>query len=197
MFEFSFLFLVLLSVFEGHSYYSSMVLHPKSVAGNDIPIGLLEVAWQSSELLTEMTKIMIEESLGYHARVDSRIGANGASPIYALAGCVDFDNSTVAYKQCLTWAAEAFSRSGTCRYSDGRYAKKRLQPARCGQSDTLIHVSVDSWVGSYASAQANFEKANPTIAAVDLGLLASEAPTRPNTSVSRDQSVLSRLVDFL
>ena len=55
-----------------------------------------------------------------------------------------------------------------------------LLPVRCGQSDTLIHVSVDSWVGSYASAQAQFEKDNPTIAAVDLGLLACEVPTRPD-----------------
>ena len=35
--------------------------------------------------------------------------------------------------------------------------------------ETAIHVSVDSWVGSYASAQNQFEKDFPTIAATDLG----------------------------
>ena len=107
------------------SFKCCLAIHPsfltQSVEGNDISIGLLECAWQSSTLLTEMTKIMIEESLGYHARVDSRIGANGASPIYALAGCVDFDDSTS--KQCLIRAAEAFSRSCTCRYSGWRCVK--------------------------------------------------------------------------
>ena len=32
-------------------------------------------------------------------------------------------------------------------------------------------MSVDSWVGSYASAQNQFEKDFPTIAAMDLGIL--------------------------
>ena len=30
---------------------------------------------------------------GYHAMVWPTIGKNGASPIYALAGCVDFDDN--------------------------------------------------------------------------------------------------------
>ena len=68
--------------------------------GNNLPIGLLEVAWQSSELLTEMTSILIREALGYHTETNSNIGANGASPIYALAGCLDFDNSNIADKRC-------------------------------------------------------------------------------------------------
>ena len=68
--------------------------------GNDLPIGMLIGAWQSSELLTEMASILIQEALGYHTIKDPRIGANGASPIYALAGCVDFDNSSLSEKRC-------------------------------------------------------------------------------------------------
>ena len=64
-----------------------------------------------------------------------------------------------------------------------RVQSTALLPVRCGQSDTLIHVSVDSWVGSYASAQAQFEKDSPTIAAVDLGPSACELSTRPDRSV--------------
>ena len=70
------------------------------VPGSDLPIGMLLCAWQSSELLTEMTSILIQEALGYHTIKDPKIGANGASPIYALAGCVDFDNSSVSDKRC-------------------------------------------------------------------------------------------------
>ena len=33
------------------------------------------------------------ELQGYHAHIDSVIGASGASPIYALAGCTDFDDA--------------------------------------------------------------------------------------------------------
>ena len=70
------------------------------VPGNDLPIGMLICGWQSSELLTEMTSILIQEALGYHTIKDPRIGASGASPIYALAGCVNFDNSSISGKRC-------------------------------------------------------------------------------------------------
>ena len=47
-----------------------------------------------------MTSILIREALGYHTETNSNIGANGASPIYALAGCIDFDNSSISDKRC-------------------------------------------------------------------------------------------------
>lgn len=56
-----------------------------------------------------MTSILIREALGYHTVTDSKIGANGASPIYALAGCIDFDDASIAQKRCgETEASSAF-----------------------------------------------------------------------------------------
>ncbi|CAK9062706.1 unnamed protein product [Durusdinium trenchii] len=105
-------------------------------ASNNIPIQALECAWASSALLNELTVMLIREVLGFHADIAPQVGASGASPIYALAGCVDFDHAT---------------------------------EKNCGSQETQIHVSVDSWVGSYASAQNNFAKEYPRIAAEDLG----------------------------
>ncbi|CAK9039583.1 Ephrin_rec_like domain-containing protein [Durusdinium trenchii] len=62
-------------------------------SGNDIPIGVIECGWASSTFLNNMALMMIQEVLGFHAVIDPRVGASGASPIYALAGCVDFDNA--------------------------------------------------------------------------------------------------------
>lgn len=107
-------------------------------AGIDIPIGIFESNWASSWLLNKLTEMLVQEVMGYHAKVDPRMGANGASCFYALPGCMDFDNKIVAEKQC-------------------------------GINETTLHISVDSWVGSYASAMDQFNKEFPRIASVDLG----------------------------
>ena len=94
------------------------------------------MAWASSTLLAEMTAVMIREVLGFHAHVDPTVGGNGASPVFALAGCTDFNDKV---------------------------------NRKCGTQETTIHVSVDSWIGSYASTQNQFAKEYPRLAAEDLG----------------------------
>ena len=89
-------------------------------AGMDMPIGFLVCAWQSSEFLTLLTSMLTEEVFGFHTRHHPVVGGNGAAPIYALAGCTDFNNVT---------------------------------DRGCHGDETQVHVSVDSWVGSYASAR--------------------------------------------
>ena len=79
---------------------------------------------------------MIREVLGFHAEVDPTVGGNGASPVFALAGCTDFNDKV---------------------------------NRRCGAQETTIHVSVDSWIGSYASTESQFAKEYPRLAAEDLG----------------------------
>ena len=101
-----------------------------------MPISFLECAWQSSELLTTLTLMLTEEVLGFHTRVHPVRGGNGASPIYALAGCTDFNNAN---------------------------------DRGCHGNETQIHVSMDSWVGSYAASREKFNRENPRIASVDLG----------------------------
>ena len=39
----------------------------------------------------------------------------------------------------------------------------------CHGYETKVHVSIDSWVGSYSSARDKFYRQNPRIASVDLG----------------------------
>ena len=112
------------------------VNHQVSLAGNDMPVGFLVGTWQSSELLTVLTSILTEEALGFHTIPHPVKAGNGASPIYALAGCTDFDNAS---------------------------------DRGCHGYETKIHVSMDSWVGSYASARDKFNRQNPRIASVDLG----------------------------
>ena len=101
-------------------------------------IGVLACAWDSSSLLNELTVMLIREVMGFHAQIDSRVGKNGASPIYALAGCADFDAESESDKNC-------------------------------GTQETNIHVSMDSWVGSYPSTQQSFAREYPNIAPEDLG----------------------------
>ena len=105
-------------------------------AGMDMPIGFLACAWQSSEFLNILTSMLTEEVFGFHTRHHPVVGGNGAAPIYALAGCTDFNNVT---------------------------------DRGCHGDETQVHVSVDSWVGSYASAREKFNRENPRIASVDLG----------------------------
>ena len=121
-----------------HQIYQPMNIHPclQDDAGNNMPIGLFEMAWESNSLLIHMTALMIREVLGFHAEVDPTVGGNGASPVFALAGCTDFNDK------------------------DNRV---------CGVQETTIHVSVDSWIGSYASTQNQFAKEYPRLAAEDLG----------------------------
>ena len=101
-----------------------------------MPVGFLVCTWQSSELLTVLTSILTEEALGFHTIPHPVKGGNGASPIYALAGCTDFDNAS---------------------------------DRGCHGYETKVHVSIDSWVGSYSSARDKFNRQNPRIASVDLG----------------------------
>ena len=115
-----------------------MNIHPclQDDAGNNIPIGLFEMAWESNSLLIHMAALMIREGLGFHAQVNPTVGGNGGSQVFALAGCTDFND------------------------------KANME---CGTQETTIHVSVDSWIGSYASTQNQFAKEYPRLAAEDLG----------------------------
>ncbi|CAJ1374394.1 unnamed protein product [Effrenium voratum] len=60
--------------------------------GKSIPIGFLKGAMPSSDVLTEMLVLMVQEGLGFHAAV--HVSANPTAPIYALAGCIEFDYFT-------------------------------------------------------------------------------------------------------
>lgn len=61
--------------------------------GHNIPIGLFECNWVTSDLMTVMVQIWVEEVLGYHTEISPQKGANAASPIWALAGCINFDDA--------------------------------------------------------------------------------------------------------
>ncbi|CAJ1398966.1 unnamed protein product [Effrenium voratum] len=62
--------------------------------GNSTPIGILKGNWPSSDLLTEMLILMVQEGLGFHAAVHPQVGASALSAIYGLGGCIDFDHPT-------------------------------------------------------------------------------------------------------
>ncbi|CAJ1426687.1 unnamed protein product [Effrenium voratum] len=66
--------------------------------GATIPIGVLKGNWPSSDLLTDMLLLMVQEGLGFHAVVHPAVGASGLSSVYALGGCIDFDHPT--HKRC-------------------------------------------------------------------------------------------------
>ncbi|CAK9089147.1 unnamed protein product [Durusdinium trenchii] len=106
--------------------------------GNNIKIGIFEGNWPSAGLLSELIKLLMEEVLGFHSEIHEKLGASGASPIWALAGCRDFDAAQYDQKQC-------------------------------GESETVMHVSLDSWIGSYSSLYAQMRKDHPTTAPLDLG----------------------------
>eukprot|EP00913_Durusdinium_trenchii_P014829 g13906.t1 len=99
--------------------------------GNNIKIGIFEGNWPSAG-------VSRQEVLGFHSEIHEKLGASGASPIWALAGCRDFDAAQYDQKQC-------------------------------GESETVMHVSLDSWIGSYSSLYAQMRKDHPTTAPLDLG----------------------------
>ncbi|CAK9094254.1 Ephrin_rec_like domain-containing protein, partial [Durusdinium trenchii] len=103
--------------------------------GRNIPVGMLKGGWPSGDLMTEITMVLLREGLGYHAVVDDRLATYGASPIWALAGCENFDD-----------------------------ASKRI----CGETETKIHVAVDSWIGSYAKEYEEMRTAHQSILPVIL-----------------------------
>ena len=109
-------------------------------------IGVLACAWDPSSLLNELTVMLIREVMGFHAQIDSRVGKNSLSSIYALAGCADFDAESESDKNC-------------------------------GTQETNIHISMDSWVSSYASTQQSFAQKYPDIAAEDLGSMGYSGET--------------------
>ena len=61
-------------------------------AGNNIPIGVFEMNYEPSHLLSNMTALMIREVLGFHAQVDPKMGSGGDTFLWALAGCTDFND---------------------------------------------------------------------------------------------------------
>ena len=109
-------------------------------------------------VLNEMTMILIREVMGFHAEIDPRLGANGASCMYALGGCENFDHPT---------------------------------DKKCGINETRVHVSVDSWIGSYASAQKAFATDYPRLAGEDLGTMGYEG----EESIYVSQEVLRTAYD--
>ena len=66
---------------------------------------ILAQAWMHSQSdyvvvlnpVLPLARLLLEDGLGYHARIHPKLGSNGASAIYALAGCLDFDE---ADKRC-------------------------------------------------------------------------------------------------
>ncbi|CAK9008661.1 unnamed protein product [Durusdinium trenchii] len=128
--------------------------------GSDISIGLLEGAWPSAELLSELLRILIGEALGYHVHIHEKLGANGASPIFALAGCINFDAPANA---------------------------PLFEEKRCGINETKIHVSIDSWLGSFPAAYEAMKSSFPEIAPVDLGPIGYEG----EESIYVSQTVLN------
>ena len=64
----------------------------QDAAGNNMPIGVLQNSWVSSEVLNQMALIAIQEVLGFHARMHPQNGQSSASTIYALGGCLNFDS---------------------------------------------------------------------------------------------------------
>ncbi|CAK9061586.1 Thyroglobulin (Tg) [Durusdinium trenchii] len=78
----------------------------------------------------------IQEVLGFHAEIGEPLGASGAAPIYALAGCRNFNAAN---------------------------------DKQCGETEPVMHVSLDSWIGSYSSAYEQMKADYPDIAPLDLG----------------------------
>lgn len=64
----------------------------KNDQGANMSIGLLEGGWPSAGLLTEMLRLLIGEALGFHVHINDQKGVNSLSPIFALAGCLNFDD---------------------------------------------------------------------------------------------------------
>eukprot|EP00913_Durusdinium_trenchii_P003102 g2866.t1 len=89
-----------------------------------------------------------------------RLGANGASPIFALAGCINFDAPANA---------------------------PLFEEKRCGINETKIHVSIDSWLGSFPAAYEAMKSSFPEIAPVDLGPIGYEG----EESIYVSQTVLN------
>ncbi|CAK9072629.1 unnamed protein product [Durusdinium trenchii] len=108
----------------------------KDSQGNDMPVGILELNWPSAGLLAELAKLLIKEVLGFHAEIGEPLGASGAAPIYALAGCRNFNAAN---------------------------------DKQCGETEPVMHVSLDSWIGSYSSAYEQMKADYPDIAPLDLG----------------------------
>ena len=89
--------------------------------GSNVSISLFEGNWPSAGLLNEVLRLhgirmlddrqsevegvrleielrlILQEGLGYHAHIHPEVGANGASVIYALGGCTNFDSKD---RQC-------------------------------------------------------------------------------------------------
>eukprot|EP00435_Cladocopium_sp_Y103_P002342 s4597_g1.t1 len=108
-------------------------------SGADIPVGILSGTWPSAPLLSELVSILINEVIGFHAQIDERAAEYGGSPIYGLAGCINFNAPT-----------------------DKRCGEEELP-------ETRMHVSTDSWVGGYLPDFEQMQKDFPSIAPEDLG----------------------------
>lgn len=108
----------------------------ESASGDEIPVGILSGTWPSAPLLSHLVRILIMEVIGYHAVIDERMAEYGGSPIYGLAGCINFNAPT---------------------------------DKKCGELETTMHVSTDSWVGGYQADFEQMQKDFPDIAPEDLG----------------------------
>lgn len=113
----------------------------RNASGAEIPVGILSGTWPSAPLLSELVSILINEVIGYQAQIDERAAEYGGSPIYGLAGCINFNAPT---------------------------------DKRCGEEETRMHVSTDSWVGGYRPDFKQMHKDFPDIAPEDLGSVGYE-----------------------
>lgn len=55
-------------------------------------VGFLRCDWASAYLLNEITVLLVQEAVGFHAETHPIVGRFGASPFFALAGCENFDD---------------------------------------------------------------------------------------------------------
>ena len=110
-----------------------------------MPLGLLLGNWPSADLMTAITKILLEEALGFHAEIQEVKASYGASPIWALAGCLDFDARTLAEKKCgeqetkYHISVDSWIGSYLGEYDSMRDAHPTTVPVDLGQGETENH----------------------------------------------------------
>lgn len=61
----------------------------KDVTGEDVEIDLVASDWPASEFATALAKVLIEETLGYKAKIKEKRAFSGLEAVLALTGCDD------------------------------------------------------------------------------------------------------------
>ena len=61
----------------------------KDVTGEDVEIDLVASDWPASEFVTALAKVLIQEALGYKAKINPKRAFSGLDSVLALTGCDD------------------------------------------------------------------------------------------------------------